>query len=69
LIGPAAEAGRVGGTVVQAGTGERQCRVLVRRPRVPPGWTAEPVSLEDLVLAYLANPIAGALPMPEAVPA
>jgi ABC-2 type transport system ATP-binding protein len=69
LIGPSAETGRVGGTVVQAGNGERQCRMLTRGSRVPSGWAAEPVSLEDLVLAYLANPDAGTLPIPEPVPA
>jgi ABC-2 type transport system ATP-binding protein len=69
LIGPAQEIGRVGGTVVQAGTGERQCRMLIRSPSVPRGWTAEPVSLEDLVLAYLGNPDVSALAQPEAVSA
>jgi ABC-2 type transport system ATP-binding protein len=69
LVGPAAEAGRVDGTVIQAGTGERQCRMLTRDSTIPHGWTAEPVRLEDLVLAYLGNPSASALPAPEAVPA
>ena len=69
LVGPASEAGRVGGTVVQAGTGQRQCRMLTRDGSAPPGWTAAPVSLEDLVLAYLGNPSVGALPAPAAIPA
>jgi ABC-2 type transport system ATP-binding protein len=69
LVGPTEAIGRVGGTVVQAGTGERQCRMLVRTPAVPRGWTAEPVTLEDLVLAYLGNPDVSALAQPEAVPA
>ncbi|MGA8361874.1 MAG: ABC transporter ATP-binding protein [Candidatus Dormiibacterota bacterium] len=69
MVGPTEDVGRVGGTVVQAGTGERQCRMLVRNPAVPRGWTAEPVTLEDLVLAYLGNPDASALAQPEAVPA
>ena len=30
-----------------------------------PALTVDDVSLEDLVLAYLANPMAGALPGPE----
>ena len=43
--------------------------MLIRSPDVPRGWTAEPVSLEDLVLAYLGNPDASALGQLEAVPA
>lgn len=31
---------------------------------VPPGWEAHPVSLEELVLAYLRAPGAAALPGP-----
>jgi ABC-2 type transport system ATP-binding protein len=31
---------------------------------VPPGWEAHPVSLEELVLAYLREPGAAALPGP-----
>jgi len=69
LIGPREEIGQVGGTVVQTGTGERQCRMLIRSPGVSRGWTAEPVSLEDLVLAYLGNPEVSALPQPKPVPA
>jgi ABC-2 type transport system ATP-binding protein len=68
LVGPTEEIGRIGGTLVQAGTGERQCRMLVRTPAIPPGWMAEPVTLEDLVLAYLGNPDASALAQPKAVP-
>ena len=34
---------------------------------LPAGWQAEPVSLEELVLAYLREPAAGALPGPHAV--
>jgi len=33
---------------------------------VPAGWEAGPVSLEELVLAYLREPGAGALPGPAA---
>jgi ABC-2 type transport system ATP-binding protein len=69
LIGPSADAARVGGTVVQAGNGEQQCRMLARGSRILPGWSAESPTLEDLVLAYLANPAAASLPTPEAVPA
>jgi hypothetical protein len=31
---------------------------------VPPGWEAHPVGLEELALAYLREPGAGALPGP-----
>jgi ABC-2 type transport system ATP-binding protein len=31
---------------------------------VPPGWEAHPVGLEELTLAYLREPGAGALPGP-----
>jgi ABC-2 type transport system ATP-binding protein len=68
LVGPTEEIGRVGGTVVQPGSGERQCRMLIRSASAPPGWTAETVSLEDLVLAYMGNPDASALAPPKAIP-
>jgi ABC-2 type transport system ATP-binding protein len=35
---------------------------------VPPGWEAHPVSLEELVLAYLREPGAAALPGPAREP-
>ncbi len=69
LVGPTEEIDRVGGTIVQNGSGERQCRMLVRTPVVPRGWNEDPVTLEDLVIAYLGNPDASALAQPEAVPA
>ncbi len=70
LIGPAAEAGscaeRFG--VVHARNGGAQAQLLVRTTAttepVPPGWEAHPVSLEELVLAYLREPSAAALPGP-----
>jgi ABC-2 type transport system ATP-binding protein len=52
--------------VRQAGA---QAHVLVRRSPgdpVPPGWTAHPVDLEELVLAYLREPDASVLPGPAA---
>ena len=48
-------------TVVSAHHADRESALLVRCPgKVPPdGWRTEPLSLEDLVLAYLENPAAG----------
>ncbi|HEY4386674.1 MAG TPA: ABC transporter ATP-binding protein, partial [Ktedonobacteraceae bacterium] len=44
-------------TVIQASHTGRQSTVLVRttRPLTTPGWLAEDISLEDIVLAYLAS--------------
>jgi len=54
--------------VVHERRGEAQAHLLVRTggpaDAVPPGWEAHPVSLEELVLAYLRQPGAGALPGP-----
>jgi ABC-2 type transport system ATP-binding protein len=56
--------------VVHAGGGQAQAHLLVRtdRPGQPPpdGWQSHPVSLEELVLAYLREPGAAALPGPSA---
>jgi ABC-2 type transport system ATP-binding protein len=70
LTGPAAEADAYAGRlcVVQARRGEAQAHLLVRisgiDDPVPPSWEAHPVSLEELVLAYLRAPGATALPGP-----
>jgi ABC-2 type transport system ATP-binding protein len=69
LTGPAAEAGRPAGlAVVHERRGEAQAHLLVRiadpSDPVPPGWEAHPVGLEELVLAYLREPGAAALPGP-----
>jgi ABC-2 type transport system ATP-binding protein len=69
LTGPAAEAGRPAGlTVVHERRAEAQAHLLVRTgdpaDPVPPGWEAHPVGLEELVLAYLREPGAAALPGP-----
>jgi len=70
LTGPAAEAGRSAqqNCVVNARSGGAQAHLLVRNSAaatpVPPGWEAHPVSLEELTLAYLREPAAGALPGP-----
>jgi ABC-2 type transport system ATP-binding protein len=68
LTGPAAEASRYAERpVVHVRRGEAQAHLLVRataEDRVPPGWEAHPVGLEELALAYLREPGAAALPGP-----
>ncbi len=62
LTGPAGEADRCAGQlrVVQIRRAAAQAHLLVRTSGpgdpVPPGWEAHPVSLEELVLAYLRAP-------------
>jgi ABC-2 type transport system ATP-binding protein len=68
LTGPAAEAGNFAERpVVHASRAEAQAHLLIRAAvddPVPPGWEAHPVGLEELVLAYLREPGAVALPGP-----
>jgi ABC-2 type transport system ATP-binding protein len=70
LIGPASEADKHAERmcVVQCRRADTQAHLLVRvstpSPPVPPGWEAHPVTLEELVLAYLRDPGAAALPGP-----
>jgi ABC-2 type transport system ATP-binding protein len=68
LTGPAAEAGRYDERpVVHVRRGEAQAHLMVRASAadpVPPGWQAHPVGLEELVMAYLREPGAAALPGP-----
>jgi ABC-2 type transport system ATP-binding protein len=70
LTGPAAEADRFAQRlpVVHIRRAKAQAHLLVRTSApdepVPPGWEAHPVSLEELVLAYLREPGAAALPGP-----
>ncbi|HYY17778.1 MAG TPA: ABC transporter ATP-binding protein [Streptosporangiaceae bacterium] len=68
LTGPAAEAGNFAERpVVHASRAEAQAHLLIRAAAddpAPPGWEAHPVSLEELVLAYLRQPGAAALPGP-----
>jgi ABC-2 type transport system ATP-binding protein len=70
LVGPRREAPTAGTAGVAAVVGEshagKQTTLLVRTngPIHDPVWTVEDVSLEDLVLAYLANSDAGVLPGP-----
>jgi ABC-2 type transport system ATP-binding protein len=79
LTGPAAGVAAVGDRfdVVHAQQGLAQAHLLVRQrtaPAQPPaqlsaqppdGWQAHPVTLEEVVLAYLREPGASALPGPE----
>jgi ABC-2 type transport system ATP-binding protein len=69
LTGPAAEADQYAGRlcVVHVRRGQAQAHLLVRATAddpVHPGWETHPVGLEELVLAYLREPGAAALPGP-----
>jgi len=66
LVGPA-DAPVPGVTVVSSQGANRQRTLVVRSdgPVRAPGWASEPISLEELVLAYLSEPEAGTLPGPE----
>jgi ABC-2 type transport system ATP-binding protein len=77
LIGPRGDpTGLVGvSAVVQASHTDKQTTALVRtdgrfergdagRPGHDPRWRVDDLNLEDLVLAYLSAPSAGALPGP-----
>jgi ABC-2 type transport system ATP-binding protein len=68
LSGPTAEAAAYTELpVVHVRQGEAQAHLLVRTTlddRVPRGWESHPVGLEELVLAYLREPDASALPGP-----
>jgi ABC-2 type transport system ATP-binding protein len=72
LTGPAAEAGNFAErSVVHVRRGEAQAHLLIRAAAddpVPPGWESHPVSLEELILAYLREPGAAALPGPAREP-
>jgi ABC-2 type transport system ATP-binding protein len=71
LTGPAAEADLIAQRLplVHARRAQAQAHLLVRTSApaepVPPGWEVHPVGLEELVLAYLREPDAAALPGPE----
>jgi ABC-2 type transport system ATP-binding protein len=67
LVGPRSESERVAGaaSVVGASHTERQSILLVRmNGSVPEGWAVHDASLEDIVLAYLADGSVRALPGP-----
>lgn len=73
LVGPHCDSGEIDiagvASIVERTDLERQTSLLVRTngPILDPRWTSEPVTLEDLVLAYLARPGATALPAPRAL--
>jgi ABC-2 type transport system ATP-binding protein len=73
LVGPRRDPAGIAGVaaVVRATHTARQSSLLVRTdgPVRDPGLTVDDVTLEDLVLAYLADPSAGTLPGPAAAPA
>ncbi len=68
LTGPTAEADKYAERpVVHVQRGEAQTHLLVRATAddpVPPGFQAHPLGLEELVMAYLREPGAAALPGP-----
>jgi ABC-2 type transport system ATP-binding protein len=68
LTGPTAEADRYAERpVVHVQRGGAQTHLLARATAddpVPPGWEAHAVDLEELAMAYLREPSAGALPGP-----
>ncbi len=68
LVGPHRDPSRIpqGLTVVHASHTDRQTTLLVRTtgPILNPAWTVHDLTLEDLVLAYMSQPAAGALPGP-----
>jgi ABC-2 type transport system ATP-binding protein len=70
LVGPRRESAYVEGvaSVVNASHAERQSTLLVRtNGRVPDGWAVHEASLEEIVLAYLAEGSVHALPGPAAI--
>ncbi len=73
LTGPSSEADKHAERmcVVQCRRAGAQAYLLVRTTTppgpVPPGWEAHPVTLEELVLAYLREPSATVLPGPAPV--
>jgi len=71
LTGPRTTGGSIAGVgaVVRRSSTERQTTMLVRTTGaiVDPAWVVHDVGLEELVLAYLAEPGAGTLPGPREV--
>ncbi len=73
LTGPAGDSGKLADRmcVVQCRRADAQAHLLVRTTKpgepVPPGWEPHPVTLQELVLAYLRQPGAAALPGPAPV--
>jgi ABC-2 type transport system ATP-binding protein len=73
LTGPAGETSKLADRmcVVQCRQADAQAHLLVRTTKpeepIPPGWDPRPVTLQELVLAYLRQPSAAALPGPTQV--
>jgi ABC-2 type transport system ATP-binding protein len=71
LTGPRRDVTRVAGVaaIVQQSHTDRQTTLLVRTdgPILDPAWSVHEVGLEELVLAYLGQPNATALPAPRLV--
>ncbi|MHB8490145.1 MAG: ABC transporter ATP-binding protein [Candidatus Dormibacteria bacterium] len=73
LVGSHCDSGEIDiagvASIVERTDSERQTSLLVRTngPIRDSAWTSTPVTLEDLVLAYLARPGATALPAPRAL--
>jgi ABC-2 type transport system ATP-binding protein len=69
LIGPARETSQIVGVgqIISSSMSERQSTLLVRTagPIGDPAWDSLELSLEDIVLAYLAQPGARAFPGPQ----
>ena len=61
LVGPRTDADPAGGEVISSSRTTRQTTLLVRGalPELGPGWQVVEPDLEEIVLAYLANPEAG----------
>lgn len=55
--------------IVERTDSQRQTSLVVQTdgPVLDPNWTSSPVTLEDLVLAYLARPSATSLPRPRVI--
>ena len=73
LSGPRHDGRAIAGVdaIVRASSTDRQSNLLVRTngPISDPAWTVHEVGLEELVLAYLAEPSAGVLPGPAGIDA
>ncbi len=67
LVGPAEQAGVLAEQVpvVTMSRAGRQAQALARTATAPSGWSDRPVTMEELVLAYLREQAACALPGPE----
>jgi ABC-2 type transport system ATP-binding protein len=64
LIGPADAADSLSGQVpvVTMSLAGRQAHAIARTTDAPPGWSSRPVTMEEIVLAYLREPRARVVP-------